>query len=118
MSDPLRPMVMLDFKRVFCAEHLLPYKADWKTSLPQFAMLELFNRACSDPAILAACGHVPATETTKEVLADTDQLPHVLDEFSPLCCHLGDDVMRDVLKTAKEQRAGARASLGRTDDDG
>lgn len=66
------PLVMLDWKVMFCPEHLEPYRADWPKGYP-LAMVAMFQAAASDDRISVLCG------------GDPQRLNSVLREHAPLC---------------------------------
>jgi hypothetical protein len=64
----------------WCAKHLEPFRETWEKSAAWImATMGLFEEMVRRDDIIAAAG------------GDTEMLDRVLREFSPMCCHVGDE---------------------------
>lgn len=87
MTD--HPGVNLDFEVHWCAKHLEPFRDGWPSGAG-VAMMRLLEAALDDERI------VGAAPKDVEGKAKTESLDAVLREFSPLCCFVGDERMRNI----------------------
>ena len=89
-GEPVRrPARKLDTKVHWCPRHLKPYRDRWPSGVDD-AMAVLVYKAMSDPRVVDFCG------VDEDGQADARMLGAALDEFSPLCCLIGDDAMAQI----------------------
>lgn len=81
------PRVNLEWKYMWCGDHLEPFRANWPNNAG-IAMLNLFTASACDDRITAAAQ------------GETARLEPVLREFGPMCCFLPADITQAVVEAS------------------
>lgn len=83
------PLIKIDWD-MWCEPHLHFLKAQWPKG-SAIAMLALFQTAAENKEIADYCK------------GETIKLNEALRHFSPVCCHLGSEVMDELTKKVKKE---------------
>lgn len=76
-----------------CYKHLHPYQLKWPDGAAML-MVRTFEAIVKDGEFMKA---MPKLDNGN---LDTRHISRMLVEFSPICCHLGDDAMRTIREEA------------------
>lgn len=84
-------MIELEWRVMWCGEHLEPFRAEWPKGAA-LAMMNLFAASAADERIVAAAE------------GNADRLAPVLREFGPMCCFLPAEVTEAVVRASLDGR--------------
>jgi hypothetical protein len=88
---------ILRFERDWCERHLEPFRYEWPKG-SGVAMVLLFQAFCEDERVQRMAGYQPELG----IKADSERLPALIAECSPLCCFVGETVIREVIEQGLE----------------
>jgi hypothetical protein len=95
MTDIPRIQLNLDFSTNWCSRHLEPFHEKWPHGAPT-AMMLILDAFVNDERTLKMGGYNP--DTGQE--AKPEHLNALIIECSPLCCFIGDELMREITEQA------------------